>query len=75
MLLEQEWAEWMVVITTSLFCRWSFFEIYKEQTVGRILLFVLNVAIMVYLCFRIRTQKRIKRTRVGVEGGRDAQAG
>ena len=49
-----KWAEWLVVITTAMCLPLEIFEIWREVTWGRCLLFLANLLILGYLCYRLR---------------------
>lgn len=53
LLWDKKWAEWMVVVTTAGFLPFEAYEIYSEVTWGRCLLFVANIVVMIYLCWRL----------------------
>jgi len=42
------------------------YEIHREVTLGRCLLFAANVAAMVYLCWRLHRMKVVKKEREGL---------
>jgi uncharacterized membrane protein (DUF2068 family) len=50
----KRWAEWLTVITTSLLIPVEIIEIVHRPTWERVTLFVINVAIVVYLIARMR---------------------
>jgi uncharacterized membrane protein (DUF2068 family) len=52
----KRWAEWLTVIITSSLIPIEIFEIHRRPTLPRITALVINVAIVVYLIFRIRTR-------------------
>lgn len=45
----KRWAEWLTVIATSLFIPFEIYEIIQEQTIIRIGILILNIAIVYYL--------------------------
>ncbi len=45
----KRWAEWLTVIATSLFIPFEIYEIVQEQTIIRISILILNIAIVYYL--------------------------
>jgi len=61
LLWDKKWAEWMVIVTTAGFLPFEVYEIYKEVTWGRCLLFILNMIVMAYLIFRLHRQAVIKK--------------
>jgi uncharacterized membrane protein (DUF2068 family) len=58
---DRKWAEWMVIVTTAGFLPLEVYEIWKEMTPARCLLFAANVVVMAYLIFRLRRQYVIKK--------------
>lgn len=68
LLLRKYWAEYFTVITTALFVPLELFEIAKHVSVTRIVVLILNVAIVVYLIGRIRIHKRAESEADGREG-------
>jgi uncharacterized membrane protein (DUF2068 family) len=61
LLFDRKWAEWMVVVTTFGFLPFELFEICREITWGRCLLFTANIVVLAYLIFRLHRQAMIKR--------------
>jgi len=51
---DKGWAEWMTVVTTAGFIPFEIYEITREVAIGRIIIFLLNVAILVYIAMRLR---------------------
>jgi uncharacterized membrane protein (DUF2068 family) len=52
--LEKRWAEWFTVIITSSLVPIEIYEIVHRATPVKIAVFLINVAIVVYLVYRIR---------------------
>ena len=50
---DKGWAEWMTVITTAGFIPFELYEISREASPARIIIFVLNIAILVYIALRL----------------------
>jgi uncharacterized membrane protein (DUF2068 family) len=73
LLLRKYWAEYFTVITTALFVPLELFEIAKHVSVTRIVVLLLNVAIVVYLINRIRSHKRAESEADGREGAEAPQ--
>lgn len=61
LVLEKRWAEFFTVTLTALALPWECFELYKEFTVPRISLLVVNLAVLVYLIWLLRRQFRRER--------------
>jgi len=51
---DKGWAEWMTVVTTAGFIPFEIYEITREVALGRSIIFLLNVAILVYIAMRLR---------------------
>ena len=58
LLLRRFWAEYFTVITTALFIPLEMFEIAKHVSVTKIIVLIVNIAIVMYLITRIRNHKR-----------------
>jgi uncharacterized membrane protein (DUF2068 family) len=58
LLMRKFWAEYFTVITTAVFIPLELYEIAKHISVTRIIVLLVNVAIVVYLITRIRNHKR-----------------
>jgi uncharacterized membrane protein (DUF2068 family) len=54
--LVKRWAEWFTVIITSSLVPLEIYEICRHPTVGKIFVLVINVAIVGYLIYRIRSE-------------------
>jgi uncharacterized membrane protein (DUF2068 family) len=52
--LQKRWAEWLTVIITSSLVPIEVYEIYRHPTLVKIAVLLLNIAIVVYLIYRIR---------------------
>lgn len=52
------WAPWLVVIATSSFLPWEMYEIYRHVRIGRILVLLINLAVLIYLYRRERRAAR-----------------
>jgi uncharacterized membrane protein (DUF2068 family) len=51
------WAEWLTVIITSSLIPIEIYEIHRHPTPAKVVVLVLNVAIVVYLLYRIRSPR------------------
>ena len=58
LLLRKHWAEYFTVISTAVFIPLEIYEIAKHVSIAKIIVFLVNVAIVVYLIMRIRNRKR-----------------
>jgi uncharacterized membrane protein (DUF2068 family) len=59
--LLKRWAEWFTVIITSSLVPIEIYEIYRHPTSTKFVVLVLNVAIVAYLIYRIRTHPSISK--------------
>jgi uncharacterized membrane protein (DUF2068 family) len=57
LILQKRWAEWMTVISTAGFIPLEAYEIVHHTTWQRILLLIINLAIVVYLIWQLRRQR------------------
>ena len=55
--LTKHWAEWFTAVITGSLVPLEIFEIHRHTTVTRIIVLLINVAIVVYLVVRIRTER------------------
>ena len=58
LLLRKHWAEYFTVITTAVFIPLELYEIAKHVSVAKIVVLIVNVAIVMYLIARIRNRKK-----------------
>ncbi len=63
LLMEKEWAEWVTLVSTSLFVPLEIYEVAKHMRWAQILVLVINLAIVAYLAMALRWKHR-KRNRV-----------
>jgi len=54
LLFDKGWAEWMTVVTTAGFIPFELYEVSKHATPGKLLIVILNFAILVYIAMRLR---------------------
>jgi uncharacterized membrane protein (DUF2068 family) len=55
--LEKRWGEWLTVIITGSLAPLEIYEIHRHPTVVRVAVLVINVAVVGYLIYRIRSAK------------------
>jgi uncharacterized membrane protein (DUF2068 family) len=55
--LAKPWAEWFTTIITSSLVPLEIFEIYRHPTAAKVIVLLLNIAIVVYLVLRIRKER------------------
>jgi uncharacterized membrane protein (DUF2068 family) len=56
LMLEKRWAEYFTLTLTILALPWECFELYKEFTIPRITLLIVNLAVLAYLVWLLRRQ-------------------
>ncbi len=60
LLLKKRWAEYFTALITASFIPFELYELIHKFTAIKLILIVSNVAIFVYIVFRIRKEKRTK---------------
>jgi uncharacterized membrane protein (DUF2068 family) len=58
LVLEKVWAEYVTLVLTASFLPWEFFEILRHTTWIRLILLVINLAVVVYLLYYVRLRVR-----------------
>ena len=59
LLLRKRWGEWVTIVITSSFLPIEIYElVVKKFSVFKVLLLIANVAVVVYLIWRVRHEKR-----------------
>src|ERR1700732_1147538 len=53
----KRWAEWFTIIITSSLVPVEVFELYRHPSATKILVLIINVAVVIYLLYRIRSHK------------------
>jgi uncharacterized membrane protein (DUF2068 family) len=53
LLFRRRWAEWLTIVSTSLFMPLEIFELTREFTVLRLLLLLVNAAVVLFLVYRV----------------------
>jgi uncharacterized membrane protein (DUF2068 family) len=56
--LMKRWAEWFTVIITSSLVPVEIYELVRHPTAPKILVLIINIAVVIYLLYRIRSDKR-----------------
>jgi uncharacterized membrane protein (DUF2068 family) len=56
--LMKRWAEWFTIIITSSLVPVEIYELYRHPTAAKILVLITNIAVVIYLVYRIRTHKQ-----------------
>jgi uncharacterized membrane protein (DUF2068 family) len=54
--LMKRWAEWFTIIITSSLVPVEIYELYRHPTAAKVLVLIINIAVVVYLIYRIRTR-------------------
>ena len=55
--LRKRWAEWLTVVITSSLVPLEIYEIHRHFTIAKVVVLILNIAIVGYLVFRIRSHQ------------------
>lgn len=58
--LRQRWAEYVTIVTTASLLPLEIFEIAKRVSTGRIVLLLINIAVVVYLVIEVRRTRETK---------------
>ena len=61
--MEKRWAEWLTVVQTALLVPWEISEIVRHRTWVRAVVLILNIAVVIYLLWRIRRDVRVEHQR------------
>jgi uncharacterized membrane protein (DUF2068 family) len=61
--LEKTWAEYLTLILTASFLPWEVYEIIRHVTWLKIILFLLNTAVVIYLVFHVQARIRHRAAR------------
>lgn len=69
LIMQKAWAEYLTLILTASFLPWEFFEVLRHATTLRVVLTLVNVAVVVYLGYivRERVHERTERLAKPVE--------
>lgn len=59
--MQKRWGEWVTVVITGTLIPVEIYEILRHPGVGRILVLIVNVAVVAYLIYRIRTEDAVSR--------------
>jgi uncharacterized membrane protein (DUF2068 family) len=54
--LMKHWAEWFTIIITSSLVPVEIYEIHRHPTATKILVLIINIAVVAYLVYRVRTR-------------------
>jgi uncharacterized membrane protein (DUF2068 family) len=61
--LEKTWAEYLTLILTASFLPWELFEIIRHITWIKVVLLVLNIAVVIFLVFHVQGRIRARTSR------------
>ena len=56
--LQRRWGEWATVVITGLLVPVEVYEIFRHPTIVKILVLLVNIAVVAYLIYRIRTSDK-----------------
>ena len=57
LLLQARWAAWLTIVATSLFIPLEVYELLKEFTLVRLVVLLVNCAIVLFLLYRVRQKQ------------------
>ena len=60
LVLEKPWAEYLTLIVTACFLPWEIFEILRHVTWLKIIILLLNIAVVIYLVFYVQNRLRAR---------------
>jgi uncharacterized membrane protein (DUF2068 family) len=63
LVLERVWAEYVTLVLTASFLPWEFFEILRHATWIRVVLLLINLAVVAYLLYYVKVRIRQRRER------------
>lgn len=63
LLLQKTWAEWLTIIITSSFLPFEIYEIVKGFSAVKIVVLIANLAIVIYLAWRLHREKQNSKAR------------
>ncbi len=72
LVLEKWWAEYLTLIVTASFLPWELFEIVRHVTKAKIVIALLNLAVVIYLVVYLQARARLKLHQQNVAGFGDA---
>jgi len=58
LLFRKRWAEWLTIVATSSLMPLEVFELTKEFTVVRLLVVLMNAAVVLFLIYRVRQKEK-----------------
>ena len=62
--LEKEWAEWFALLSGSMYLPWEIWELARHATVYKWIIFIFNLAIVIYLIWLRVTMHKERKQRI-----------
>jgi uncharacterized membrane protein (DUF2068 family) len=62
LLLKKHWAEYLTIVATALFIPLELYELQKRLSVGKIIVLIINMALVVYLIYRVKYDRKHMQT-------------
>lgn len=59
--LSKRWAQWLAVVTSCIYVPLEIYELLLKYSWIKLVILIVNIGIMIYISFRIRTQLVIKK--------------
>jgi uncharacterized membrane protein (DUF2068 family) len=59
LLLRKRWANYLTIIATALFIPLEIYELFKKFGLARLAILVVNIAVVGYLAYRLRAERKI----------------
>ena len=59
--MRKRWAEWLTIIATASLIPFEIYAIVKEHTALRVATVIVNIAVVLYLIWRVRTSRGDRR--------------
>jgi uncharacterized membrane protein (DUF2068 family) len=59
--LGKRWGEWLTIVATTSFIPFEIYELWRRATIMRAALLAANVAIVIYLVWRVRNENAVAR--------------
>jgi uncharacterized membrane protein (DUF2068 family) len=62
LLLKKHWAEYLTIVATALFIPLELYELQKRLSVGKFIVLIINIAVVVYLIYRVKYDRKHMQT-------------
>lgn len=69
LVLERVWAEYVTLVLTASFLPWEFFEVLRHATWIRLVLLIINLAVVAYLLYYVKVRVHERRESRKAEAG------